>query len=66
MQPGVGRNKRLQVNGEALSETQLNLTDAVVASCPVGALMKKRVGYAVPVGKRAYDHEPIGSEIEVR
>jgi hypothetical protein len=27
-------------------------------------LMKKRVGFAIPVGKRAFDQEPIGSEIE--
>jgi len=26
--------------------------------------MKKRVGYAIPIGQRAFDHEPIGSEIE--
>jgi [NiFe] hydrogenase diaphorase moiety small subunit len=59
-----GHRKRLQVNGEALSETQLNITDAVVASCPVGALMKKRVGYAVPVGQRPYDKNPIGTNSE--
>ncbi len=29
-----------------------------------GALMKKRVGYAVPVGQRPYDQQPIGSDIE--
>lgn len=59
-----GHQKRLQVNGEALASTDLRVTDAVVASCPVGALMKKRVGYAVPVGERPYDHQPIGSEVE--
>ena len=59
-----GHRKRLQVNGKALAETELSVTDAVVASCPVGALMRKRVGYAVPVGKRPYDHEPIGTELE--
>jgi ferredoxin len=47
-----GHEKRLQVNGEALAATDLRVTDAVVASCPVGALMKKRVGYAGP-GRRA-------------
>jgi [NiFe] hydrogenase diaphorase moiety small subunit len=61
---GRGAKKHLHVNGEALAETDLTVTDAVVAACPVGALMKKRVGYAVPVGKRPYDHAPIGSDIE--
>lgn len=59
-----GHHKRLQVNGKALAETELSVTDAVIASCPVGALMKKRVGYAVPVGKRRWDKRPIGSRLE--
>jgi [NiFe] hydrogenase diaphorase moiety small subunit len=59
-----GCRKRLQVNGEALAATDLRVTDEVVASCPVGALMKKRVGYAVPVGKRPYDDAPIGQDVE--
>jgi [NiFe] hydrogenase diaphorase moiety small subunit len=63
---GRGARKRLQVNGEALAATDLRVTDAVVAACPVGALMKKRAGYAVPVGKRPYDHTPIGAEVETQ
>ena len=31
---------------------------------PVGAIIKKRTGYEVPIGQRAYDHKPIGSDIE--
>ena len=61
---GRGIRKRLQVNGAALAGTDLRVTDEVVASCPVGALMKKRIGYAVPVGHRLYDSQPIGSEID--
>ncbi len=61
---GRGHRKRLQVNGAALSATDLRVTDEVVASCPVGALMKKHVGYAVPVGQRAFDRTPIGAEVE--
>ena len=37
-----------------------------MAACPTGSLLVKRVGYAVPVGQRKYDHLPIGSEIEER
>ena len=32
--------------------------------CPVGALIRKGVGYAVPIGKRKYDGAPIGGELE--
>jgi len=59
-----GHHKRLQVNGEALAATDLRVTDEVVASCPVGALMRKRVGYSVPVGARPFDEIPIGRDIE--
>ena len=31
--------------------------------CPVGAIIKKRTGFVVPIGKRKYDHDPIGSEV---
>jgi [NiFe] hydrogenase diaphorase moiety small subunit len=59
---GRGHKKRLQVNGEALAATSLDVTDQVTASCPGGALMKKRVGYAIPVGQRPFDRKPIGSD----
>jgi [NiFe] hydrogenase diaphorase moiety small subunit len=59
-----GCRKRLQVDGEALAATDLRGTDEAVASCPVGALMRKRVGYSVPVGRRPYDETPIGRDIE--
>jgi [NiFe] hydrogenase diaphorase moiety small subunit len=63
---GRGQHKRLQVNGDAMAKTDLSLADAVVEACPVGALMRKRVGYAVPIGKRTFDNQPIGSDVEAR
>ncbi len=32
--------------------------------CPVGSIIRKEIGFVVPVGKRKYDTMPIGSEIE--
>jgi len=64
---GRGAQKKLGVNAEArLADTSLNLTDEALNSCPVGALLRKRVGYAIPVGQRLYDLQPIGSEIEAK
>lgn len=63
----VGRstNRRIAVDARAgLGETNAAVTDKAIAVCPVGAILRKRVGFAVPVGKRLYDHEPIGSDIE--
>jgi [NiFe] hydrogenase diaphorase moiety small subunit len=60
-----GERRRVAVNAEArLSDTDASVTDKAVEMCPVGAILKKRVGYNVPVGQRPYDHKPIGSEIE--
>ncbi len=62
---GRGRDKRLATGAEGgLGDTDAEATDEAVAACPVGCLLKKRVGYAVPVGRRRFDHQPIGSEIE--
>ena len=32
--------------------------------CPVGAILKKEKGFDVPIGKRKYDKQSIGSDIE--
>jgi [NiFe] hydrogenase diaphorase moiety small subunit len=62
---GRGAHKQLAVNAEAhLADTNLDLRDKAADVCPVGAILRKRVGYAVPVGQREYDHRPIGSDVE--
>ena len=62
---GRGPEKRIAVNAEArLADTEADVTDKALSVCPVGALMAKREGYKVPIGKRIYDHKPIGSDIE--
>ena len=62
---GRGSHKRVAVNAEArLVDTNLDAADQAVDVCPVGAILRKRVGYAVPVGQRQYDSKPIGSDVE--
>lgn len=62
---GRGPGKHLAVNAAAgLADTDADVADRAVAACPTGALMVKRVGFAMPVGRRRFDHAPIGSEIE--
>jgi len=64
---GRGHNKKVGVNAEArLADTDMSAADEATNICPVGAILKKRVGFAVPIGKRLYDHQPIGSEIEAK
>ncbi len=62
---GRGPEKQVAVNAEAnLGDTDLAGTDKAGDVCPVGAIMKKKVGFAVPVGQRLYDTTPIGTDIE--
>jgi [NiFe] hydrogenase diaphorase moiety small subunit len=64
---GRGAEKRIAVNAASgLGGTDVALTDRAVDVCPVGAILKKRTGFAVPVGRRLYDHAPIGSDVEAR
>jgi [NiFe] hydrogenase diaphorase moiety small subunit len=62
---GRGPHKKLAVNArDGLAETNAAVTDKAADVCPVGSIIKKRIGYAVPIGQRLYDHKPIGSDIE--
>jgi [NiFe] hydrogenase diaphorase moiety small subunit len=64
---GRGMHKRLAVDAEAgLGSTNVEARDKAASACPVGCIIKKRVGYAVPYGQRPYDARPIGSEVEVK
>jgi [NiFe] hydrogenase diaphorase moiety small subunit len=61
---GRGMSKHLIVNAESgrLADTDIALTDKAVEVCPVGVILKKRVGFAVPIGKRRYDVEPVSAQ----
>lgn len=64
---GRGIKKRIAVDGaHGLSETALDAADKAAQVCPTGCIVVKRKGWAVPVGQRKYDHQPIGSEIEAK
>jgi [NiFe] hydrogenase diaphorase moiety small subunit len=61
-----GIDKRITVDASTslLRDTNLTANDRASTICPTGSLMLKRVGFNIPFGKRIYDHEPIGSDIE--
>jgi [NiFe] hydrogenase diaphorase moiety small subunit len=58
---GRGITKHLIVNSESgkLVDTSIAATDTAVAVCPVGVILKKGRGFAVPIGQRTYDKAPI-------
>ena len=60
---GRGPRRRLVVaSNDGLGGTDAQANDRAVEACPVGALLHKRKGFAVPVGARPYDHHPIGTQ----
>jgi [NiFe] hydrogenase diaphorase moiety small subunit len=62
---GRGIHKQLAVNATArLKDTDADVTDHAIDACPVGAILRKRTAFQMPIGRRAYDDEPIGSPIE--
>lgn len=40
------------------------LADRAAEVCPVGAIVRKGRGFAVPIGQRCYDGQPIGADVE--
>ena len=61
---GRGLDKHLIVNAASglLADTDVALTDKAIDVCPVGAILPKRVGFRVPIGRRRYDLSPISAQ----
>jgi len=61
-----GRGKTLQINID--KKLAANMSDETAQKamdiCPVGAILRKEVGFITPIGKRKFDFMPIGSNIE--
>jgi len=63
---GRGIHRRVAVNGENLAGTNAEVTDHAISAevCPVGCIIRKRVGFTVPIGEREFDKGLIGHDIE--
>jgi [NiFe] hydrogenase diaphorase moiety small subunit len=61
---GRGMAKHLVVNSDSglLRDSRLAATDKAVEVCPVGVILRKRVGFATPVGQRRFDERPISAQ----
>lgn len=60
---GRGINKHLIVNSASgrLGDSAFDAADKAAHVCPVGVILPKRVGFAVPIGERTYDRQPISA-----
>jgi [NiFe] hydrogenase diaphorase moiety small subunit len=63
---GRGITKHLIVNAASgkLGDTDFALTDKAAQVCPVGVILEKRKGFAVPIGQRHYDAAPFSEHVE--
>jgi [NiFe] hydrogenase diaphorase moiety small subunit len=61
---GRGSSKHLIVNAESglLVDTDIALDDKAMQVCPVGVILKKRVGFSQPIGERRYDARPVNAQ----
>ena len=61
-----GRGATLEINIDR--KLAANISDETAQKamdiCPVGAILRKEVGFINPIGSRKYDNAPIGSDIE--
>jgi len=58
---GRGIRTHLIVNAKSgrLADTDFALADKAAEVCPVGVILRKRQGFAVPIGERRFDKVPL-------
>lgn len=63
---GRGIQTHLIVNARSgqLADTDFAATDKAAQVCPVGVILPKRRGFAVPIGERKYDAQPISERVK--
>ncbi len=63
---GHGMGTHLVVNSASgrLGDSDIAATDHAAHICPVGALLPKRQGFAVPIGQRRFDLKPVSESEE--
>jgi len=61
---GRGITKHLIVNAESrrLADTDIAATDKAMEVCPVGVILRKHVGFRVPIGARRFDQRPVSAQ----
>ncbi len=65
---GRGINKHLVINSPSgeLHDSGMETSDRAADICPTGALLIKRRGFAVPIGKRIYDNHEICEDCDAQ
>ena len=61
---GIGAHLVVNAVSGRLADTDIDAADRAASVCPVGVILKKRRGFAVPIGERRYDAQPISADRE--
>ncbi len=61
---GIGTHLIVNAKSGQLGDTDFTLDDKAAQVCPVGVILKKRKGFAVPIGERKFDQVPISGALE--
>jgi len=59
----LGRKVHVSSESGRLGDTNFSLADRAASICPVGVILPKRRGFAVPIGERTYDRAPISAKV---
>lgn len=59
------RGDKIKINFDKVHTADMDdeMAQKAMDTCPVGAIIRKEKGYDVPIGRRKYDKQPIGSDI---
>ena len=60
----LGRKVHINSESGKLGDTDFAVTDRAAHICPVGVILPKRKGFAVPIGERQYDKSPISAQVK--
>lgn len=61
---GVGVHLLVNSPSGRLGDSAFADTDFAATVCPVGAILPKRRGFAVPIGQRRFDRAPVSAQVE--
>ncbi len=61
---GIGTHLIVNAKSGRLADTDVTLQDKAVQVCPVGVILRKDRGFAVPIGKRTFDLKPISGYVD--
>ena len=61
---GIGAHLLVNSPSGLLADSAIAVTDHAAHICPVGALLPKRRGFALPIGQRRFDLKPVSQSEE--